>query len=209
MPKNNPPDLTKVEQLYSENIRKFGNKAESVGWGTQEKQDLRFFKLLSVIDERSESVSINELGCGYGELIKFCERNGYNISEYDGYDISAEMLVAAKDYLLDYQNIKFHQSSEINTQADYTIASGIFNVKFDLDRLDWEEHIKSTLRNMYEHSDKGISFNLLTKYVDFEAENLYYADPSYFFDFCKRELSEKVNLIHDYPLYEWTLIVKR
>ena len=55
MSKNKSLDLSKVEKLYSDNIKKFGNKAESVGWGTQEKQDLRFIKLLSVVDQKGNS----------------------------------------------------------------------------------------------------------------------------------------------------------
>ena len=56
---------------------------------------------------------------------------------------------------------------------------------------------------------KGISFNLLTKYADYEADNLYYGDPLYFFDYCKRNLSKYVTLLHDYELYEWTILVKK
>ena len=42
--------------------------------------------------------------------------------------------------------------------------------------------------------------------------NDYYLDieekiPNEYIDFCKKELSSKVNLYHDYDLYEWTLIV--
>lgn len=207
MSKNKNLDLSKVEQLYTDNIRKFGNKAESVGWGTQEKQDLRFLKLLSVVDQNESSFSVNELGCGYGELVKHCARNNFKLGEYFGYDISEEMLSNAKDYLADFENINLFKSSNLSSMADYTIASGIFNVRFDNGIQDWEEHIKSTLRDMFEHSKKGIAFNLLTKYVDFEADNLYYADPACYFDFCKTELGKRVNLLHDYPLYEWTITV--
>lgn len=56
-------------------------------------------------------------------------------------------------------------------------------------------------------ADKGIAFNLLTSYVDYKDDNLFYADPGEYIDFCKKELSNKVNLYHDYDLYEWTLLV--
>lgn len=209
MSKNKNLDLSKVEQLYTNNIRKFGNKAESVGWGSQEKQDLRFLKLLSVVDQKECSFSVNELGCGYGELVKYCARNGFQLGEYFGYDISKEMLKNAENYLSEFENINLFKSSKLGSMADYTIASGIFNVRFDNGISDWEEHIKSTLIDMFEHSSKGIAFNLLTKYVDYEADNLYYADPAHFFDFCKRELGKKVSLLHDYPLFEWTITVAK
>ena len=89
------------------------------------------------------------------------------------------------------------------------MTSGIFNVKFDEQRDNWEYYVKQTLKNMFEQSKKGMAFNLLTKYVDFEAADLFYADPTQYFDYCKKELSSYVNLIHDYNLYEWTIVIKK
>ena len=60
---------------------------------------------------------------------------------------------------------------------------------------------------MFKYSKKGIAFNFLTKYVDWEEDNLYYANPSYYFEFCKNKLSKKVSLVHDYDLYEFTIHV--
>jgi len=201
-------DLGKIEKLYSENLDKFGIDSKSVGWNSANSQQLRFEKLLMVVENRTESFSLNELGCGYGELFKYAALNGYEINLFNGYDISEKMLFAAKDYLNDSRAVFFKESSII-TKADYTITSGIFNVKFDEKKDTWESYVKDTLKNMFKNSNRGISFNLLTKYVDFEAKDLYYADPLYYFDFCKKELSRYVNLIHDYNLYEWTIIVKK
>jgi len=201
-------DLSKIEDLYSENFEKFGIDSKSVGWPNPESQQLRFNKLLSVVEDKSKSFSLNELGCGYGELFKYCNTEKYNVNLFNGYDISEKMLTAAKNYLND-KKVVLYKESRITTKADYTTTSGIFNVKFNEQKNNWETYIKDTLKNMYENSNKGISFNLLTKYVDFEAPDLYYADPLYFFDFCKKELSRFVSLIHDYNLYEWTIIVKK
>lgn len=202
-------DLSRIEKLYTDNIEKFGIDSKSVGWNSPESQELRFKKLMSVVEEpETHPFSINELGCGYGELFRYCTDRLYKLSRFNGYDISEKMLEAARQYIND-ERAHYYKKPTIETKADYTITSGIFNVKFEHDKNSWEDYIKDTLKNMFEHSEKGISFNLLTKYVDFEAENLYYADPMYFFDFCKKELSRYVSLLHDYKLYEWTIVVKR
>lgn len=202
-------DLKKVEELYSENIRKFGIDSRSVGWNSEDSQTMRFENLMKVVDNPSTGFSVNEVGCGYGELLKFMNSREMNVSHFYGYDISKEMIEAAAEYLKDETDHTLFHSSELTSEADYTITSGIFNVMFDTEKASWEDYIKDTLKQMYAHSKKGISFNLLTKYVDWEAKDLYYADPTYFFDFCKTELSRYVTLIHDYPLYEWTILVKR
>lgn len=201
-------DLSKIQQLYDENIEKFGLDSRSVGWSTHDSQYLRFKKLLNMIEYPGHAFTLNELGCGYGELFNYCIENGLNLEKYYGYDISQKMIEKAGEYIHS-NNAEFIQSADIRTQADYTITSGIFNVKFDHDQDSWEDYIKKTLKQMFDNSRKGISFNLLTKYVDYHVENLYYADPVYFFDFCKTYLTKKVNLLHDYELYEWTITAVR
>jgi SAM-dependent methyltransferase len=199
-------DLSKVEKLYTDNIKEYGIDAKSVGWGTKEKQDLRFEKLMGVVLDRDSDLSINELGCGYGELVNFCKEKNMKISKYFGYDLSSEMIKAANNYI-GGPNVKLFQSRVLKTKADYTIASGIFNVKFDERKENWEIYIFDTIKHIYDNSMKGISFNFLSKYVDWEKKDLYYADPTLIFNFCKANLSEKVNLIHDYNLFEFTIHV--
>ena len=201
-------DLSKIENLYNENIKIYGCDPKSVGWGTKEKQDLRFAKLLQVIDDKSLPFTINELGCGYGELVNYCTDNGYNLQGYIGVDISENMILAAKDYIK-FSNATFDVNNKFSSRSEFVITSGVFNVYFGEDVSLWEKHIKDTLEYMFEMCIKGISFNLLTNYVDYTEPNLYYADPIAFFDFCKRNLSKKVTLIHDYELYEWTITVKK
>ena len=201
-------DLSRIEKLYSDNLDRFGIDSRSVGWNSKESQELRFRKLMEIIQTNENNISINELGCGYGELFKFCIEKEYPVSEYYGYDISQKMIDMAQDYINDHR-VKLFHASRIITIADYTLTSGIFNVKFDNSLDSWEDLIKNTLIHMFTFSKKGIAFNLLTKFVDFEVPDLYYADPCYFFDFCKTHLSKKVSLLHDYDLYEWTIIVRK
>ncbi|MNE88029.1 hypothetical protein D3C80_1852890 [compost metagenome] len=60
-------------------------------------------------------------------------------------------------------------------------------------------------------SRKGFSFNCLTSYSDLEymRDYLYYGDPCFYFDYCKRAFSGQVALLHDYGLYEFTLLVRK
>ncbi|REM56201.1 class I SAM-dependent methyltransferase, partial [Mycobacterium tuberculosis] len=40
-------------------------------------------------------------------------------------------------------------------------------------------------------------------------DDLYYADPCALFDLCKRRYSKSVALLHDYGLYEFTILVRK
>ena len=87
--------------------------------------------------------------------------------------------------------------------ADYLIASGIYNVKFDYTEAQWLSYILYALEVMNQKAIKGFAFNMLTRYSDKEytRSDLYYADPLFIFDFCKRNFSKHVALLHDYGLY--------
>ena len=202
-------DLSKVKELYDSHLEEYGIDPRSVGWTKAGSQELRFEKLMQVVQDKTVPFTVNELGCGYGELFNYCKRNGFSVSFYFGYDISEKMLEASRKYLGKTEKIELYNNAHIQTKATYSVTSGIFNVKFDYSEIEWKKHILKTLHNLYDYSEKGFSFNLLTKYVDYKVDHLFYGDPNEFFDYCKMNLSKKVNLIHDYDLFEWTIIVKK
>jgi hypothetical protein len=91
------------------------------------------------------------------------------------------------------------------------VASGIFNVKLDTSNEDWKEYILNTLSKLNQLSSIAFSFNILTSYSDKEymKDYLYYADPCFLFDYCKKNFSKNIALLHDYNLYEFTILVKK
>lgn len=201
-------DLGKIEALYTKNVDKYGMDVRSVGWRDAESQRLRFQKLIEVIEDKEDIIKVNELGCGYGAMFPFLIETGFKTRHYVGYDISPAMLEAAKILVKD-SRAEFIQAESITHVADYSFVSGIFNVKFDIGEKDWLKYIEDILENMNEHSRKGFAFNMLTIYVDFKENHLFYGDPFYFFDICRRSFSKRVSLLHDYDLWEWTICVKK
>jgi hypothetical protein len=74
----------------------------------------------------------------------------------------------------------------------------------------WRAYILETIKNFADLSTKGFAFNMLTLYSDAEKmrPDLYYGDPTFFFDHCKRNYSRNVALLHDYELYDFTILVR-
>jgi hypothetical protein len=133
---------------------------------------------------------------------------GVSVARFQGVDISAEMIERARNRLSGAA-ADLVVGSTLEKQADYSFASGIFNVPSSHDDAVWRDHILGTLKNLAGHSRRGFAFNLLSTYVDWRADNLYYGEPLFFFDYCKRNISRHVTLLHDYGLWEWTLIVRK
>lgn len=202
--------LNKIEELYSNLLNKHGNQSNAVGWNTSECQNLRFQKLTSVIKNSEDIYSINDYGCGYGAHLDYLIEKGFKINCYNGYDVSKPMLKEAKKSQ-EKHNLKLnlHQTQNIITLADYTFVSGTFNVKFETSEKEWKFFIQEKLEEINRFSRIGFSFNILTSYVEWKEDHLYYGDPLFWFDLCKKSFSKKVSLIHDYPLWEWTICVTK
>ncbi|MBX3008359.1 MAG: class I SAM-dependent methyltransferase [Melioribacteraceae bacterium] len=199
--------LKKVDIYYTSYIEEFGAVPEGVNWNGKESQDLRINQLLKVI--KNHKFSINDYGCGYGALISYLNKRKYDYY-YSGFDISKKMIIAARKKWKHKTNVIFHNSNKI-LPADYSIVNGVFNVKMDLNEALWLNYTINELKKINENSIKGFAFNMKTKYSDMEflQDHLFYGDPLFFFDYCKTKFSRFVTLVHDYDLYEFTILVRK
>lgn len=202
--------LKEVDGYYTEKILTHGVTPAGVDWNGEKGQHLRFKQLLKILPNK-ENFTLCDMGCGYGDLLPFLTKNDYKNYFYTGIDISEEMIKQSNQLHHDQKNAEFLVGSICPKEVDYSIASGIFNVKLDRSNEEWESYILDTLNHMNLSSKKGFSFNYLTSYSDepFMKSHLYYADPCYYFDYCKRTFSKNVALLHDYDLYEFTLLVRK
>lgn len=197
-----------VARYYADRLRRFGSTPAGVDWRDGASQHVRFEQLWRVVSESDSSVI--DLGCGYGALVGFLEARGFS-GTYLGVDVSAEMIDAARRHHGIRPNVSFEVGSTPSRPADYLVASGIFNVKQTLAASEWEKYVLRTLNDVDRVSLKGFAFNCLTSYSDphLMRDDLFYADPGHYFDLCKRRYSGQVALLHDYGLYEFTIIVRK
>lgn len=201
--------LSRVDQYYTGKIAAHGATARGVDWNSPESQALRFEQLLKICHDRGP-FSLNDIGCGYGALVRYLEARGYRC-EYRGHDISAKMIEQARACYGSRPDCTFFSDPGCLESADYTVASGIFNVRLDVPLPSWEQYVLETLDRLNGLSRKGFSFNALTSYSDPEymRPDLFYPDPRDFFDRCQRRYSRHVALLHDYGLYEFTMLVRK
>lgn len=201
--------LAEVAGYYSAKLAAHGNTPLGVDWNGEESQFLRFAQLSKII-ERPEGFSLNDLGCGYGALFDFLGHQWKDF-RYNGYDVSSDMVRAAQEQYARFFNARFVTASEPDAPADYGIASGIFNVRLGRSDLEWQDYLESTLDVLDRSSTLGFAFNCLTSYSDRDKmrDYLYYANPGALFDLCKKRYSQHVALLHDYGLYEFTILVRK
>ena len=201
--------VERLRKHFDERADKYGAGLQSVDWKSREAQYNRFREILKVVDF-SAPFSILDYGCGDGELVRFLTAAGADF-KYFGFDVSPQMIEAARKEFADAKNCLFSTRLADFPKADYTAASGVFSMRFAPNDEEWREYMRAKIIEFDALSYRGFAFNALTSYSDIERrrEDLFYADPLYWFDFCKRNVSRFVSLLHDYPEYDFTIIVRK
>jgi SAM-dependent methyltransferase len=199
----------RIARYYTGRVERFGATPAGVDWPNERNQQLRFAQLLRVCDFGT-AFSLNDLGCGYGALLGYLQRvHPHSNVQYTGFDVSHAMVAHAQDAWRNCTGAAFEVGS-ITRPADYSVASGIFNVRLDEPLRLWERFVADTLRTMAAGSRRGFAVNFLNplpKAMDTVPE-LYRPALARWPAFCKDELGATVKVVAGYGLREVTLLVR-
>ncbi len=202
------------KSYYANRFTQFQHPSQKVGWKNEVAQKARFEQFIPLFRSVSP-FTIADLGCGMGHFYFFVQEAGYQSFQYHGYDRNATMITECEKVFLakKLRNASFkqiYQPEEIEI-ADYVIASGIFNLKFDATPDVWQQEVLQTIQTMHQKSKKGFGFNILSSYSDkeYQREELFYADPLYYFNHCITAYSKNVDLLHSYGQYDFTILVHK
>jgi SAM-dependent methyltransferase len=203
------PDLQPVRTYFEERIQAHGASPRGADWNSATAQETRFDQLLGVVKQPGP-FSLLDYGSGYGALADYLELRGYD-ADYTGYDLLQSAVSAATEHHQGKPKRKFFSDEAALTSVDYVVASGIFNFRGAESFESWTEYVVETLAKMNRLSVRGFASNFLTKYSDADRmrADLYYADPLFLFDYCKRNFAKDVALLHDYALYDFTIVVRK
>ena len=207
--------LAKVGRYYTDKVLEHGPSARGVDWNGPESQVLRFAQLARIFDDprldapEDGRFSVLDYGCGYGALADFVDAAGWDV-DFHGFDISEEMVRQARARYGARPYTRFFAAEAEIEPVDFVVSSGLFNVRQDVDVDVWERYVFDTLRRFAGLARRGFAFNVLTSYSDADRmrDYLYYPNPGGLFDYCKRSFSRHVALLHDYGLYEFTILVR-
>lgn len=199
-----------VAAYYAGRLRRHGASPLGVDWTCQPTQELRFVQLLKVVQPRAP-FTVNDVGCGYGALLTFMRRR-WRAKDFDylGTDVCAPMVEAARRLHARRRNARFEMAAADLREADYALASGIFNVRLGLAQEAWTRFVQDTLRRLSASSRMGFAVNFL----DAEAgvswpAGLYAAKPATWQRWCEQQTGWRTEVLRGYGLREFTLIGSR
>lgn len=198
---------------YQALLAKHGDSSESLQHFDKTSQSKRFEVLTATMTAQEKSVL--DIGCGLGHLLDYLEEQGRAPTHYMGVDIVPDFIELARKKHAHKAGVEFKThdilQENLRHKFDHVVICGIFN---NVMPDNWG-FLEQTLTKSFALADVGLSFNLLSTYVDFQAPDLFYADPSRVIDFCKKSLSRKVDMNHSYLVkagsipYEYTIHVYR
>lgn len=198
-----------IDRYYSGKIMAYGATPLGVAWPCQPTQELRFVQLLRVC-ESEMSFSLNDLGCGYGALLAFlAKRHRRKKIDYLGVDLSAQMIKEAHSLWGKQLATKFLVANTCPRVADYSLASGIFNVKLNQSEALWTHFVETTLMTLRATSRRGFAVNFLAPLAEGETTQteLYRTPSRVWQSYCEKNFQARVEVLQGYGMREFTLLV--
>lgn len=206
------PDYYKIVKHYEGCFDKYGDTHLGVDWPKLEDVDKRYKVMLDLIIQDTPSlsnVSLLDFGCGTGQLNTYLIGNKVLGIEYAGLDISEKFISYCRSK---YPKNEFYQLNLLDPKAqvplyDYWIMNGVFTEKRELSFENMWEYFKNMITKAYSLTNRGLAFNLMSKNVEWERDDLFHVSLDQLTDFLCREVSRDFVIRNDYGLYEYTTYV--
>jgi len=193
-------DLDYVISRYRSRIADHGPTVESMKSGSEEKQDIRC--LVHSSSFLTENPSVLDIGCGVGYYYGYLKKNGI-ACKYTGYDIVPEYI---DKNLESYPEASFEVrnvfEAGINGVFDNVVLSQVLNNRYQSSNN--VDVMTKMIELCFAHSRIGVSIDMMSSYVDFKNEDLFYYAPEQMFSIAKT-IARRVSLRHDYRGFEFCL----
>jgi SAM-dependent methyltransferase len=199
---------------YAESfLEKYGDNYLGVGWTKkQEYADARYRVMLELLrTSAGEIVTVLDFGCGASHLYEYIRKHGRRDIAYAGLDLSSRFLELSrrKFPVITYYELDILEGYGDLPDFDYIIMNGIFNSKCEMTFDEMFTYLKDLVTRVFAKARRGVAFNVMSKQVDWERDDLFHVPMDLLASFLTREVSRHFVLRHDYGLYEYTAYVYR
>jgi SAM-dependent methyltransferase len=196
---------------YEACFDRHGDNHKGMDWPNQADAEKRYRVMLDVIRPGEQDVKLLDYGCGASHLYDFLAAKGISRIEYSGLDVSKKFVdfSRAKHPGNQYYHLDLLEGGTLPAQFDYIVANGVFTEKRELSFDEMFSFFRETVGRLYAGCRRGIAFNVMSKHVDWEREDLFHVPMDAMADFLKRAVSRHYVFRSDYGLYEYTIYVYR
>jgi ubiquinone/menaquinone biosynthesis C-methylase UbiE len=195
---------------YEKVLSQHGPTPLGVDWSenTEEYAD-RIQRLFDAANVR-EGDSVLDAGCGYGGMLEWCRHTGKNV-DYFGIDISSSMILAAKKKFPG-DSARFAVSDLLEykpgpASVDWVLINGVFSQLLGGTRRDRDTFLSESLSSLIRIARKGVAFNVMSTFVNWQADNLYYRNPAELLAWIQLTFGSRVRIDHSFSDYEYVVCI--
>ena len=196
-----------IYQHYESCLEKHGDTPKGHDWPNAEEL-IKRYEVMHALFKEEEKCSLLDLGCGTGLFLEYLNNNNISNINYEGADISDKFLSISKNK---FKNNKFYQidiiSEELPKNYDYIIANGIFTMKIGLQEDEMFNFFTTFIKNIWSKCNKGIAFNVMSKNVSWERDDLFHLGLDKLTKFLCDDITRNWVVINNYGLYEYTVYI--
>ena len=196
----NKYDRKIIVKRYTKRFQKYGVDIKTLASGSRDRQVLRF-KIFSEIGNL-DGHSVLDIGCGFGDFYQYLKDQSIKI-KYTGIDVCPSFINVCRQRFPEASFfVKDFQNDSIRGKYDYIVASQVFNNRLKIGNN--ERMMHRVIKKAFQICKAAVAIDMMTTYVDYREERLYYYKPEKIFQFCKT-LTKRIILRHDYPLFEFMI----
>lgn len=198
---------------YEGCLERHGDSHLGVDWPNASDAEIRYrvmTELISPVDA-TEPVSLLDFGCGAAHLYDYLQREGRSNVRYIGLDASPKFveLSRAKFPHLEFLCLDALADATTLPSVDYLVMNGVLTEKRGMSFDEMWAYAQRLIERVFPAVRRGLAFNVMSKHVDWERDDLFHLPFDALADFLKRRVSRHVRLRADYGLYEYTAYVFR
>jgi len=205
-------DYRDIVQHYEQCLAQHGDSHLGVDWPKKEDADTRYRVMLDVArfdpaPPDNAVPSLLDFGCGAAHLWSYMLQQGFQHWKYAGLDLSEKFVALCREKFPEprfYCGDVLQQDIAIET-VDYLIMNGVFTEKRSLSFDEMLAYAQQLLTTVFPLAKRGIAFNVMSKQVDWERDDLFHLPIDTLAQFLTKTLSRHFIVRNDYGLYEYTV----
>ncbi|RFU47460.1 trans-aconitate 2-methyltransferase [Paraburkholderia sp. DHOC27] len=202
-------DYLSIVRHYEDCLAQFGDSHRGVDWPNAADAERRYQVMLDLVRPSATDKTLLDFGCGASHLYQYMLEHHVPGLQYAGLDASAAFcsLSQQKYPHNQYFCIDVLAEPEGLEEFDYVVMNGVFTEKRELSFEAMFEHLRRIVTLVFNKARCGIAFNVMSKQVDWERDDLFHMPIGDLTDFIAKSLSRHYVVRNDYGLYEYTVYV--
>ncbi|GGB08606.1 class I SAM-dependent methyltransferase [Puia dinghuensis] len=204
--------LETIVKHYEDCLEKHGDSHLGVDWPKLEDVNKRYKVMLEIVkyyEDNAPSSTLLDFGSGAAHLLQYIKDQGLGNIAYSGLDVSERFVALSREKFpaVPFYCVDILEDSGSLPGFDYIVMNGVFTEKRELSFDEMWDYFCKMLSKVFSLANKGVAFNVMSKAVDWERDDLFHVPTDLLIQFLTKNLTRNFIIRNDYGLYEYTTYI--